>query len=117
MRIAIDYDDTYTLAPDEWDHVILLFKVWGHDIRCVTARSSTEDRTEALVQLERRIPVIYCNGVAKESVCRFLGWEPQVWVDDKPRSVIEDSPTTEEQLATWRATRNEGPVFPKEIVS
>lgn len=117
MRIALDYDRTYTLAPAGWDMTIRTWKGWGWDVRCVTARSSTEDRTQGLVDLERLLPVIYCNGVAKESVCRFLDWVPDVWIDDKARSIIADSPTTPEQLSNWRATREEGPVFPKETYS
>lgn len=114
MRIALDFDNTYTLDPTGWDMVIDIWKGRGHDVRCVTARSATEDRTAPIVDLERRIPVIYTNGIAKAYICQYLDWVPDVWVDDKVININNNSTTSPEKLADWRATRGEGPSFPKE---
>lgn len=114
MRIALDYDHTYTRDPVLWNEFITLAIGLGHDIRGVTARSGSDDRTLNLRNWERRLPVIYCNGVAKESVCAYLEWVPDIWIDDKARSIIHDSPTNGEQLAKWRVERGEGRSYPKE---
>lgn len=114
MRIALDYDRTYTLHPALWDAFLVLLQHNGHDCRVVTARSPVLDRTEALVELERKVPVIYTNGIAKHFHCTHwtCGWEPDVWIDDKVVNILHNSTTSPEDLVKWRTERDEGPSFP-----
>lgn len=111
MKIALDYDLTYSRDPEFWDDFIALALLHGHDVRGVTARGKALDRTAPLVALEQKIPVIYTNGVAKRWFCTYhhVGFIPDIWIDDKPEAVLENSQTTPERLAEWRAERNEGP--------
>lgn len=103
MKIALDYDDTYTLDPKFWWEFISNALRFGIDIRIVTARSSMHDNIGDEVL---GIPIIYCDGIAKRYVCREIhDWVPDVWVDDKPEAVDCNAGYTEEWLANWRATR------------
>lgn len=101
MKIALDYDLTYTLDPDFWGEMIYLAFRAGHDIRIVTARSPTLDNIDEKFNFE--IPIIYCDGVAKRFVCaHYAKWVPDVWIDDKPQNIDNNSTATPEQLDEWR---------------
>lgn len=110
MRIAIDYDDTWTKDPGFWQAFVDLAKLAGHDCRIVTARNEQHDRTPALFELERRIVVHWTRGVAKTWWMSHFsgGWIPDVVVDDKPGSWTNNSSMAPDALAEWRATRDEG---------
>src|SRR5690606_28829016 len=97
------YDRTYTLDPDFWDDVVAMADSRGHEIRIVTARSPTKDN------IDDRVPyhVIYCDGIAKKFFCHWFadngeGWDPDVWIDDKPEGVSNNSTATKEILEEWR---------------
>lgn len=113
MKIALDYDLTYSLDPKFWNQVIAAARRNGHDIRVVTVRDDNLDRTAPLLELEQRLPVIYTCGVAKKWYCSHFGdgFTPDVWIDDKPESVLNNSTATPEFLVEWRATREDGPTL------
>lgn len=105
MKIALDYDDTYTKDPILWNVFIRDAERRGHEVRIVTARSPIEDRIDDV-----GIPVIYCDGIAKRFYCVWFandrkGWIPDIWIDDKPQSVDHNSTASKEVLAEWRANR------------
>lgn len=103
LKIALDYDQTVTTDPDFWYAFRELVASYGHDVRIVTARSPTKDNIDKhLVD----VPIIYCDGVAKRFVCHhFHDWDPDIWIDDKPQSVDNNSTATKEILKDWRDTR------------
>lgn len=107
MKIALDYDDTFTLEPALWLNFILAFQLHGHEVRIVTMRSPEHDRTPDIVALERHAPVIYTNGGAKRAHCEQVGWVPDVWIDDNPAAILAPSTTSNEVLAAWRAQREQ----------
>jgi hypothetical protein len=110
MRIALDYDNTYTADPLFWNGFIKDAWARGHEVRIVTVRDERHDRTAPLIELERRVQIIYTRGVAKQHFCTHVaddGWVPEVWIDDSPRSILENSSASPEWLTDWRATRNE----------
>ena len=113
MKIALDYDETYSVDPEFWNLFIASAKARGHEVRGVTARDDRFDRTAGLVELEQLIPVIYCRGIAKRWYCTHFveDFVPEVWVDDNPEAVLLNSRGTPEDLAEWRAQRNEGPTL------
>lgn len=101
MKIALDYDLTYTADPKLWNNFIDDATQKGHDVRIVTARNPILDKIDV-----GYIPVIYCDGVAKRFVCHhFQNWDPDIWIDDKPQSVDNNSTATKEVLAEWRKNR------------
>jgi hypothetical protein len=111
MNIALDYDGTYTLDPLFWDWFIGKSSVAGHTVFIVTARSEILDKNETLRRLHREgVRVIYCDGVAKKHVLLMLAQhEPNikidVWIDDRPESVTQNSSASLDQLSEWRRTR------------
>lgn len=103
MKIALDYDNTYTADPYFFSLLIGKAISHGHDIRIVTVRHPAIDRITAH---DIKIPIIYTNGVAKRHWCmHFEDWEPDIWIDDSPKSVDNNSPATPEFLVEWRKTR------------
>ena len=113
MKIALDYDHTYSSDPVLWNEFICQARYAGHDIRIVTARDDRKDRTKPLVTAEFLIQVIYTRGVAKRWYCEHLveDFVPDVWIDDKPESIIANSTFSAEDLVVWRNRRNEGPTI------
>lgn len=107
MNIALDYDGTYSADPVLWDLFIVCAQSQEHEVRIVTARDERFDRTAALAELEKRIPVIYCRGVAKQWYLTHFGdgFVPQIWIDDKPESILANSTFAPDKLAEWRANR------------
>ena len=109
MRIALDYDKTFTEHPAFWLAFASLAQLNGHEIRIVTIRDERYDRTEPLTELEEHLQVIWTRGVAKKWFCTHFadGWQPTIWIDDKPETILHNSETTPEDLAAWRAERGE----------
>jgi hypothetical protein len=107
MKIALDYDLTYSADEVLWHKFINLAQVRGHEVRIVTIRDDRHDRTAQLVALEKHIPVMYSRGVAKKFYCTHEGWAPDIFIDDKPETILYNSTTTPEDLAAWRAGRGE----------
>lgn len=104
MKIALDYDGTYTEDPSFWDAFIKDGSGRGHDIFIVTYRDRDVDNNEQLTELEDRgVSVFFTGGVAKKFWCAH--WGPgrvDVWIDDKPEVVYQNSEATPEFLAEWR---------------
>lgn len=104
MKIALDYDGTFTRDPGFWRGVALAAKDQGHDVRIVTWREQTRDNIDDRVG---DIPVIYCNGIAKRYYCHhFADFDPHVWIDDKPEAILGNTAINRDGLANWRATRD-----------
>lgn len=102
MKIALDYDDTYTLDPEMWETIIKIFESRGHEVKIVTARDQNID----IVHEEVGAEIVYCNGVAKEYYMRRIkGWEPNVWIDDNPKNIINNSTMSDEELLEWRKSK------------
>jgi len=88
MKIALDFDDTYTRDPDFWNKFIDDAKDRGHDIRIVTFRKSTMT-DPALDWLASNIPVIFTEYMQKRAFCNQLGFLVDVWIDDSPEFIVE----------------------------
>ena len=81
MKIALDYDGTYTADPEMWNEVIEVFKNHGHEVTCVSSRFATNPPT--LVPLD----IVCCSFRAK---CRSFAAD--IWIDDNPWSIHIDYP-------------------------
>lgn len=102
MKIALDYDGTYTLNKQFWDDFIDMTRFYKDvDIRIVSHRH------EELDKIDTNTLVIYTDGVAKKWYCEHRGdrWVPDIWIDDKPKGIFENGPLTDEQVEEWRKTR------------
>jgi hypothetical protein len=96
MRIALDYDDTYTRDPGFWNGFIAGAKSCGHEVVCVTMRYETE-ADEVRKNLGGLVH-IFCTGRrAKKPFMERLRLNIDVWIDDTPffvnNSAIPDSPS------------------------
>lgn len=110
MKIALDYDGTYSADPALWSAFIQIALASGHDVCIVTARSDRLDRTPPLVDLEEEVRVIYTRGIAKKWFLEHFGeFIPDIWIDDRPESIFSNSSMSPAELDKWRAEREDGP--------
>lgn len=107
MNIALDYDNTFSRQRDMWWTFVLNARDWGNDIRIVTSRNPDLDKIEDSLIEYLGLKVIYTNGVAKKFFCEnFADLPVDVWIDDKPESILENSSLTPQQLDEWRKNRD-----------
>ena len=103
MRVALDYDGTYTLDPKLWDTFIALFEANNHTVCIVTFRDERYDRTDLLDKLSTYIPVYYTRGVAKKWWYEQFGTgDVDVWIDDTPEALLHNSAFPKDKLEEWR---------------
>ena len=86
MIVAIDYDQTYTIDPAAWDHVVEVLREAGHVVYCVTCRRDTpENRSE----VKAGDMAVWFTGLAsKKWYMEKRGINVDVWIDDDPACVI-----------------------------
>lgn len=85
MRIALDYDGTYTADPGLWDAFIGLAKNRGHEVVCVTMRNVNElpepiGLTFYFTDRKAKVPAMAAEGVKID-----------IWIDDNPRWLMGDA--------------------------
>ena len=117
LKIAIDYDKTWTADPGTFFDIAEVFHFNLNEVYIVTARSATKDdifevgqETEAsklLLHAEQEgiiKDIIYCDGVAKRwALHHYHDLDIDIWIDDKPQSILYNSTATKEILEEWRA--------------
>lgn len=84
MIIGLDYDGTYTRDPKTFDRIISQFRLSGHRVICITMR-----RPDEPVDL-KEIEVIYTSRRAKLLYAEENGIQIDIWIDDKPRWLLND---------------------------
>lgn len=88
MNIGLDYDDTFTADEQLWELFVGLAKSRGHDVRFVTFRFEHPNgySNDDLLAHARRldIPVIFCNGIQKDTVTKSIRFPVDIWIDDFP---------------------------------
>lgn len=86
MRIAIDYDGTYTADPTLWDAFIQLARTAGHSIWIVTCRRGTEEEKEDIKVAGAY--TVFTNMGAKRPFCENRQLKIDVWIDDDPCCIL-----------------------------
>jgi hypothetical protein len=93
LRIAIDYDDTFTADPVFWAKFIGKAREFGHLPMIVTCRHNTPETLhhidEHLEEHGCMVPVFMSSLVAKRPYMEDRGINVDIWIDDKPESVKE----------------------------
>ena len=86
MKIALDFDSTYTLDPDSWNKFIETFKNAGHQIYCVTMRYDNDDeRRDVVNSLHGKVDnIIFTGRKSKLEYVASRGIKIDVWIDDNP---------------------------------
>lgn len=77
MKIALDYDGTYTSDAVLWDSFIRLAMSRGHEIVIVTMRYPKE-------KIESNLEIIYTSRSAKKLYCDENDLYFDIWIDDNP---------------------------------
>ena len=86
MKIALDFDGTYTLSPKFWSTFVDMAIMQGHDIRIVTMRNPGQTPDTGFS--EKILPVIYTSRKQKREHCDEIGWHPDIWIDDSPELIV-----------------------------
>lgn len=96
MFVVLDYDETYTKAPDVWDAFIELVKAKGHTIVCCTYRHDDgyNDDVEGNMG-KHNVEIVYAATFPdKWKAMHAAGFNPEnaIWIDDCPQFIM--IPTT-----------------------
>lgn len=109
MNIALDYDGTFTAAPNQWLEFIQLMQQAGHTVYIVTMRYVSEcDGSKGTVDprlKEMLVPFVCTARTAKQRFCDSLGIRIHIWIDDHPEAVHNDATTI------WNQPSPEGSVI------
>jgi len=90
MLISLDYDGTYTEAPEMWNEFISNAVSHGHEIIVVTMRYEETEGTIVKYDLERKVSqIIFTGRQGKREFLRKLNLEPDVWIDDQPEYILD----------------------------
>jgi hypothetical protein len=84
MRIAIDYDGTYTADPGLWDAFIDDAKRRGHEVLCIAQR---EVDRQIFVTEAPPMLVHYIGSQRKTEYARGHQLKVDVWIDDNPHEL------------------------------
>jgi hypothetical protein len=79
MKIALDFDNTFTRDPDFWVAFVNMARGRGHDVSIVTSRYPNCPVPITGVE------VIYCGFTAKRK-----HFQADVWIDDDPKHIDLD---------------------------
>ncbi len=84
MLIALDYDGTYTADPALWLSFAESARHRGHRVVVITMRRPDEP-------IDVPFDVVYTSRRAKAPHAAEIGLKPDVWIDDRPAWIYEDS--------------------------
>tara|TARA_R110000850_G_scaffold241088_1_gene365655 strand:+ start:193 stop:504 length:312 start_codon:yes stop_codon:yes gene_type:complete len=87
MRIALDFDETYTEDPSLWTAFITKCKTRLHTVTFVTYRPDNGDNSD--IEYEAQclgIEIVYTAGKQKQHC-----FEADVWIDDSPETIVSYS--------------------------
>jgi len=85
MRIALDYDGTYTADPLLWERFIDSARSRGHEVLVVTMR-----RPDEAISIPG-CSVVYTSRKAKVAYMADRPGKIDIWIDDSPHWLLEDS--------------------------
>lgn len=105
MRIAIDWDDTFTEDPPLWINFINDSQSRGHVVYIVTARNDfmAEVVREELFALGlKNVQVLNTTFTSKKEYVRKMGVHIDIWIDDSPNRILVDEVHDRELYALMR---------------
>ena len=92
MNIALDFDGTYTLDPALWDQFIAASRLAGHKVICCTMRHEESEGDRVKLALAEKVDrVVFTGRMAKADFLKRRGIEIDVWIDDNPGWIFNDS--------------------------
>ncbi len=90
MKIALDYDDTFTTDPELWRNFAASAIRRGHQVICVTMRFQHES-TDMDNWLRANVPIVFTGRKAKKPFLERTGIRIDVWIDDRPEWILNDA--------------------------
>lgn len=92
MLIALDYDGTYTADKELWNVFIHQARLRGHEVIIATMRYEATESAPVIADLEGNVDkIIFTNRKAKKAAVRVAYKDPDIWIDDNPDWLYEDS--------------------------
>lgn len=85
MNIGLDYDGTITEAPELWAAFYFTAVALGHTVSVVTMRYPEEEVKDFPAH------VVYTGRKAKKVFCDEHGINIDIWIDDNPHWLFQDS--------------------------
>lgn len=82
MKIALDYDNTFSAAPALWTAFMIMAASHGHEVKIVTSR---HPGTPVPLPTHAGFEIIYCSFTAKRK-----HYAADIWIDDDPAHVEKD---------------------------
>lgn len=105
--ICLDYDHTYSAAPELWDVCISVWRIKSWNVILCTQRHRILDWHSDFHHLEydMDVPCYFSDGKAKKTYLEELGFKVDIWIDDMPEKILNDSTWVNDspELAAWRA--------------
>ena len=92
MNISVDFDHTYTAAPELWQSFIKTAQSAGHKVYCVSARHYWET-AEVYDTIGKIIGLNRCyltDRKAKKPFMLAKGIQIDIWIDDTPEAILLD---------------------------
>lgn len=89
IKIALDYDETYTLAEDLFNEMIAYMQLnpQCYEVKFVTLRDSRWENSDIEAHAANLgIDIIYSNGKQKVEV-----YDADIWIDDHPAFIPDVS--------------------------
>lgn len=91
MKIALDFDGTFTADPPLWKTLVAMAKERGHEVKIVTARHkgfgdsliAFDNGPVEAAAADMGVEVVYC-GMQQKQGC----WGADIWIDDRPDMVV-----------------------------
>ncbi|MEY5060275.1 MAG: hypothetical protein RIS45_196 [Planctomycetota bacterium] len=86
LTISIDYDHTFTAAPEKWSRFIGDARRNGHTVVCVTGRREPPDFTRD-PPLPYNVPIVCAGPEFKRHAAARAGYHVNIWIDDMPEMI------------------------------
>jgi len=85
LNFGLDYDGTYSAAPELWNSIINLIHAAGHKVYIVTARDGDTVWGDPVREvIGDKVPIIFTWNQQKKSYTLSKGIDIDIWIDDNP---------------------------------
>lgn len=102
MRIALDFDGTYTEDPEFWNGFIIAAQRKDHTVQIVTFREKDTPLPNEDWFRDIGVLVFYTAREAKKRYMDRMGLAIDIWIDDNPDLICNPSEWTDDQYRLWK---------------
>ena len=88
LKIAIDFDSTFTADSQLWREFIISAQSRGHVVICVSARRNDVNHWKELTEaLPDGVEILLSYGTPKRMYAEAFGHQVDIWIDDMPEAI------------------------------